>query len=707
MKNFKKLYSILFFFFIFLLFLPFPLLGYIGPGAGFALVSSLFTLLISFILAFFSLLTFPVRYLFRSFKNRKHLKKLIFKRVVIIGLDGLDYELTQKYMDADYLPNFRKLKQTGGFQKLKTTYPSISPVAWSSFATGVNPGKHNIFDFLISNPRTYLPELSSSRVTPSKKNKKFGKYQIPLGKAKISFLRKSKSFWSILGEHGIFSHIIRIPITFPPEKFYGAMLSAMCTPDLRGTQGSFTFYSAAPRDHFNAIGGNHIQFSQKNGTLSSYLVGPENAFRTNGESVRLPFSLKLKNNSSAELQIKNKRIELKLKEFSPYIPVSFPFGFGVSVKGICQFYLKQITPEVQLYVSPIQIDPEKPALPVSHPKFFATYLAKLLDRYNTLGLSEDTWALNEQVLDEKAFLKQAYQIHEEREKQFFHVLNKTKRGVCACVFDGTDRIQHMFFRYLIKDHPAHCEKDESLQHAIRDIYQRSDALVGRVLEKIDDDTVLFVISDHGFKSFQRGINLNSWLHQNGYLTLKEEQFDQDYFQNVDWENTKAYAVGLAGIYLNLQGREHRGTVSPGEAEKALKDEIIRKLSGLKDPDRNVISINRVIDKYDVMKGPYIKNAPDLIIGYHDGYRISWDGAVGKTTQMVFEDNTKAWSGDHGIDPDLVPGVIFSNQKLQSEEIGLMDLAPTVLNLFKVPIPKYMDGKPISMNEIKTTSHTKN
>jgi len=679
-------------------FYPDSALAYIGPGAGFALLSSLLTLIISFLLAFFSFLTLPLRLLFVWLKRRKTFSKSAVDRVIVIGFDGLDPNLCEQYLKDGKLPNFARLRDKGSFKRLETTCPAISPVAWSSFSTGVNPGKHNIYDFLTRNPGNYLPELSSSRIGNAKRVLKFGKFQFPIGKPVMQFLRKSKSFWRILGEYGIFSHIIRVPITFPPEKFYGALLSAMCTPDLQGTQGTFSFYSTHLDTDSQYTGGIRLPFQRNGNVLTGELIGPENSIKTSSESLKLPFSLTLlPDDKKIKLSIAGKISWLNEREFSPWIKVTFKAGLGIKVRGICQFYLKRLDPEVELYVSPIHMDPEKPALPISHPYYFSVYLAKLLGSFGSLGLIEDTWALYEYVLDDEAFLQPADRIHEEREKQLFHAVKSTRKGFCACVFDGTDRIQHMFFRYLVKDHPANRGKDtEKFKDTIQKEYQKADSLLGRIMEQISDDTVLFVMSDHGFRSFVRGINLNSWLHQNGYLVLKKKDFSADYFQNVDWSKTQAYALGLAGIYLNIKGREALGFVeSNGEATR-LKKKIISGLTGLKDPGTGKIAINRVFDAKTIYSGPYVRSAPDLIIGYNDGYRISWDATLGKTTKEVFEDNIKCWSGDHGVDPKLVPGVLFSNHKIKSANQQITDLAPTVLKLFGIPIPGYMDGNPLDV-----------
>jgi len=684
---------------------PEPALAYIGPGAGFALLSSLFALLVSFFLAFISLLTLPFRFLVFILKQRKRYAQSLIKRVVVLGYDGLDPSLCEEYIKAGKLPNFSKLIETGCFKRLGTTTPPLSPVAWSTFATGVNPARHRIFDFLERNPKTYLPELSSSRIGHARKSIKIGKYSIPIAKPPLLFLRKSKSFWTILGEHGIFSHILRVPITFPPEKFNGALLSGMCAPDIRGTQGTFSYYSSRPENETpdsEYTGGTRLPLTRNGRFLSGELLGPEHILQPGFGPMRLPFRIEIdEEKEEARLRIHGSTYDLKKKTFTPWIRVHFKAGFGIKVRGICQFYLKRMSPDVELYVSPIHIDPERPALPISHPYFYSVYLAKLLGNYGTLGLMEDTWALNEHVLDEKAFLEQVYQMHEEREKQFFHALGQTKRGVCACVFDATDRIQHMFFRFLTDSQDS--DEDASSRDykaAIEEVYRRADDLLGRVMDRIRDDTVLLVMSDHGFKSFNRGINLNTWLHQNGYLTLKVDDGDGMYLSNVDWQKTRAYALGLAGMYLNQRGREKLGIVEPdGEATK-LKDEIRKKLSGLRDPASKTVAIREVYDSHHVYSGPYVNEAPDLIVGYNEGFRVSWDSAVGKTTEDVFEENEKCWSGDHGIDPKLVPGVLFSNHPIDASDPNIKDIAPTILKLFGVPVPPYMEGKPWKLPELE-------
>jgi predicted AlkP superfamily phosphohydrolase/phosphomutase len=313
-------------------------------------------------------------------------------------------------------------------------------------------------------------------------------------------------------------------------------------------------------------------------------------------------------------------------------------------------------------------------------------------------MAEDTWALNEGVISDRHFLDQAYLLMEEREAMFRSALEKTRRGVVACVFDTSDRIQHMFYRYLESDRAPDRTREGEYAGAIEEMYKKMDSLVGLASRYIDDKTVLFVLSDHGFCSFRRGINLNTWLRDNGYLSLKGDAIESGpYFRGVDWQRTKAYAVGLAGFYLNLKGREAEGTVEPGSEAEALKRELIDRLTNLFDEEQDETGIRTVYATSDLYNGPYAADAPDLIVGYNDGYRISWDAAIGRVAAKVFEDNRKAWSGDHCVDPKLVPGVLFSNRKFEADDPGIEDLAPTALTLFGVVPPGWMEGKPLCVD----------
>jgi predicted AlkP superfamily phosphohydrolase/phosphomutase len=663
--------------------------AYVGPGAGFAFLGSLLSLVSGFLLGIFSLLAWPFRMTWRLVRRRAGFRKAHVKKVIFLGLDGLDPKLTERYMAEGKLPNLSRLAEQGSYSRLRTTYPALSPVAWSTFATGVNPAKHNIFDFLNRNMKSYVPELAAAKVYPPERVLKIGRLRIPLSSSHVETRRKSVPFWTLLGKHQIGSTIIRVPITFPPDKFNGRQLSAMSTPDLRGTQGSFSQFTTRVGEATFENGSRYPLKRTANGYEGS-LEGPEDILHENGGALAIPFAIRMKD-GAVMLEIQGATHPLVTGTYTPWVKLKFKAALGIKVHGIARFMVTETEPHFSLYVSPLQIDPEKPALPISHPSYYAAYLAKLLGSYSTLGMAEDTWALNEGVIDEGEFLDQSYKLMDEREGMFRNALEKTRNGVVACVFDTSDRVQHMFYRYL----SGHGDPASRFARTIEDLYQRVDKLVGLALEYANPETVIFVLSDHGFASFHRGINLNSWLRDNGYLELEKDATESGrYFKGVDWGRTRAYTLGLGGLYLNIRGREAQGTVKSGAEAEALKQELIGKLSNLKDEEKNAIGIQNVYASNALYHGPYLMDAPDLIIGYSDGYRTSWDAAVGKVTVKVFEDNQKAWSGDHSVDPVLVPGVLFSSRKIEAKDPGIEDLAPTTLELFGVERPGWMEGKPV-------------
>ncbi|UCF34488.1 MAG: alkaline phosphatase family protein [Phycisphaerales bacterium] len=668
--------------------------AYIGPGAGFAVGTTVVAFFIAFVSAIGAFFLWPVRWLFRFFRSRKARRRARIKRYVVLGLDGMEPSLAEKYMAEGKLPNLARLMKQGTFMRLQTSAPPLSPVAWSTFLTGCNPGKHNSFDFLTRDKRNYLPLLSSVSIRTLSKIWRFGPIKVPVSKPEIRLLRKGKPFWHVLGEHGVFSNIIRVPITWPPESFRGVLLSAMCVPDLRGTQGTFSYYSTAATDEEH-IGGEQIRVQRHRRRIRSHLIGPDGG-KGKGP-LKCPFDIGLNGKDKATLRVCGKTYQLQKGQYTPWIKVEFKAGRFARIRGICEFLLLETEPEFKLYVMPIQIDPAKPAMPISHPLVYSTYLAKKHGTYATLGLAEDTWALNARLIGDDDFLHQCLEADGEREKMFFDALDKVRHGAVVCVFDGMDRIQHMFWRYIDPGHPAHAgQAEQQHRNAIEELYRRSDELVGRTMEACDDDdTVLMVISDHGFNSFRYGLDLNYWLEQNGYLALKPGGRGKKYLAGIDWSKTKAYCMGLAGVWLNIKGREAQGIVEPSEAD-ALRDELCQKLTGLMDEDRGEVAIHRAFNAHKIYNGPYKAEAPDLIIGYNRNYRVCWEAAIGQPTHRLFHNNTKAWSGDHCIDPKLIPGVMFCNRKIKTDKPRLMDVGVTALYLFGVDVPEFMDGRPLEV-----------
>ncbi len=675
--------------------------AYVGPGAGFAFVGATLVLLTTLLLVFFTLLTWPFALLYRTIRVGNPYKNAMASRVVVLGLDGLDPGLTFKLMREGRLPNFQKLAEKGVFRPLDTSNPSISPVAWSTFATGVDASRHAIYDFLTRDPCTYGPLLSSTDIQGAKKVANIGRYVVPLEKPRIKLLQKSKAFWKLLGDRHIFSIIQRVPITFPPVPFRGLLLSGMCVPDLRGSQGTFSFFSTRQDEQGHAVhtGGEQTTLRRRGNRIRTRIVGPDNSMLRSGGRMTLPMTIVVGDDAErVRIEIDGSEpFDLPLRTYSPWVKLTFRPGLGIKVHGIARFYLNSAATEVELYMTPIHIDPENPAMPISHPQIYSVYLAKKQGSFATLGLAEDTWALNERVIDEKAFFDQAMEIYEERERMFLDALSQTKKGFLTTVFDTTDRVQHMFYRYLDPTHPANAGKDTTeWADAIPRIYERVDALLGKVWDEVDrPDTVFMVISDHGFTNFRRGVNLNTWLKENGYLVLNEGcETSDDWFEHVDWSRTRAFSLGLTGMFINRKGREASGIVNEGEEYRSLVDEITTKLEALVDPQTALPAIRKVRATWKTFDGPYRLDAPDLLIGYEGGYRNSWECATGSVTESVFSDNTRSWSGDHCVDPDIVPGVFFCNRRIVTENPRLIDLPLSVVELFGQKRARYMQGEMI-------------
>lgn len=669
--------------------------AYIGPGAGFAFLGSGMVLILALGFALLTVLALPFRWILKAIKRSRRGSKAEFRRVVIVGLDGMDPKLVERMMADGDLPNFSELAKTGGYSRLGTTTPALSPVAWSSFQTGTNPGAHNIFDFLTRDKRFCLPELSSSKVMEKKRAFTLGPIRIPLGKrATVKLFRRSKPFWHHLAKHGVPSNVLRVPVSYPPEKFSGNILSAMCTPDLRGSQGTFSLYSTAPAEEGTRSGeltsGRVLRLDREVDTVRGVIEGPPHPKKKN-EFLRVPFTAKVLDDGAVSLDVCGASYMLTVGKYSEWVRLKFKVTGTKAVHGIVRLCVRSTSPEFVLYSTPVNIDPEKPALPISAPVFFSMWLSKLQGAFGTLGLLEDTWGRNEGAIDDQLFLDQAYLAHEERERMFFETLERTREGLCVCVFDATDRIQHMFWRYLDPAHKAPRE-DAQFTAVIPDLYHRMDALLGRIRAKLKPDDLFIVLSDHGFASFRRCVGLNRWLYDNGYLAVKgTAPTGRDFFADVDWEKTRAFAVGLTGIYINRIGRERFGIVDEQEAQR-LSRELQEKLQALRDPRDDSVPIQRVYAATDVYSGLYTAEAPDLIVGYAPGYRVSWDSITGTIEPEVFSDNTKAWSGDHHVDPKDVPGILFANRKLTAESPHIMDIAPTALKAFGLSKLPYMEGK---------------
>lgn len=603
----------------------------------------------------------------------------------MIGLDGMEPSIVEPMLERGELPNLARLRASGGYSRCRTTFPAQTPVAWSTFATGVNPGGHGIFDFIRRDPKTYLPDLALNRYEQK------SAFLPP----KAVNLRRGTPVWSLLSEAGIPSVVLRCPCTYPPDDFKGRMLSGMGVPDLRGGLGTATFYSS--RDGVAPGESEHVvHISPNGGSVKTTLVGPRNP-KTRGDATA---DLTLDIDRSAKtVTVRSdgqpKALVVKQGEWSEWLHLKFKLGMLQSVTGMVRFHLVRLEPHVELYASPVNFEAASPMFPISHPWEYANELERAVGTFYTTGMVEDHTGLSNERFDEGAYLDQCTQVLRERERMLMYELDKVDEGLLFCLFDTPDRLAHMFWRFRESNHPANDgEPIDAWSHAIEDHYRECDAIVGRVLEHADDRTLVVVLSDHGFSSFQRGVHINTWLHDNGFLALKSgvEVGEEagDFFKHVDWGRTKAYALGLGSIYINLQGRESQGIVPAGDASSVARA-IASGLTGLKDEARGCEAVRKVVTRDEVYSGAYAAESPDLIACFNAGYRVSWATALGGMPHGHVEDNTKRWGGDHIIDPALVPGVLFMNRPFDSSRPSLLDLAPTILAALAAPKGSAMEG----------------
>jgi predicted AlkP superfamily phosphohydrolase/phosphomutase len=678
--------------------------AYINVGGGLPFGSSLLVIL-GFLLAFFSTIFFFFKKFFRKLRQRllgskkKTVLTVFFlliiiligwrlvmnrnesenRKVVILGLDGLEPAIVKQLMAEGKLPNFSRLKERGEFKELASIMPPQSIVIWTSFATGANPGRHGIFDFITRDPQNYLPRLAFTREEDEK----------------LKAERKGKSFWHILSGQGINSVVLLAPNTFPPDKIKGRMLSGMGVPDIRGTEGTFSFYTTEPLPAKEDVGGKVFHVEPRDGVILAELPGPVDTTGGKTKEYRIPFRVEInRDKKTAVIKIDDNTITLAPGSWSSWVHLRFKLRFMKTINGICRFYLREIEPDFKLYCSPINFDPQNPAFPISYPPGYAKQLAREIGLFYTQGMPIDTWALNEARLEESAFLDIVDSVVASTERMFLWELKRFEKGLLFCYFGMTDSIQHMFWRFIDAQSPTY---DARLALNYKDViynyYQRLDDVLGKVMARIDDQTILIVCSDHGFGPFYRVVHLNSWLKKEGYLVLKDESKEgKEFLKNVDLTKTRAYSYGFGGIYINQKGREGQGIVSLGDETERLKKEIGEKLLTWRDPKNNEPVVKKVYAREKIFNGPYTELAPDIFVGFARGYRASWQTALGAAPQELLEDNLKRWSGDHLFDVSLVPGIILANKEINKAKPSILDIAPTVLKIFGIDIPEDMDGE---------------
>ncbi len=680
-------------------------------------------------------------------------------RVVVLGFDGVDSQIVEQMLAAGRLPNLAALKARGGYSPLVPTVPAQTPVSWATFSTGLDPGGHEIFDFLKRDPSDLVPTfavaeetseplffgranafvvagavaliligaggavffLGKRRVAPLAVLVFLGvtaggaafaavRAWVPSERPAVKNNRLGKTFWSEAG--GRPATVMRMPVTFPPESFpEGRLLSGLGVPDVSGRIGRPSYFTSDP--FFTAREGNDfsidlVRLESNTGRQVTRIAGPPGKPFGREGTINLPMVLTVApSRDRLTIEAGGQKRELGAGQWSDWVSLEFRVNPLIAVHGYARFRLQSVSPEIALYLSPIQFDPERlpPGFALSSPAAFARGLAARFGRYKTMGWAIDTWSIQSGTLGEDAFLEDVASTAAQ-ERRMLEALMREGQRLIVHYFEFPDRVAHVFWRFRDPGHPAY---DAALAQrygdAVERSYQTMDAIVGETMGALAPGDVLIVLSDHGFATWRRSVNYNSWLVENGYLVLTggarrqnlEALFSRGQFwESVDWSKSRAYAMGLGDLYVNLKGREKNGIIEPGAAYEALREELIRRLTGLTDPKNGERAVSRVFKREEVYRRFDPRLIPDLIVTNRPGYRVSWQASLGVPTENVFEDNRDVWSGDHcSLDPELVKGVFFASRRFRTAPVpGIADVTASIRALIGAPEPSDAAGKPL-------------
>lgn len=632
-------------------------------------------------------------------------------RIIVLGIDGMDHALTNSLIKQGKLPNLAAIASTGTFLPLQTSMPPLSPVAWSNFITGSNPGAHAVFDFLRRDPHrvgpNLLPEDALSKLVsnPSARDWPipFTPYSWP-PQQHPTLLRQGTPLWQVLENHNIPATIYKIPANFPVIPSKSQILSGMGTPDIEGSYGSFTFLSSHPDDSHKSLTGARLQKATLlNGLVrvnnsDPSILGPINPFlhpshHPNSRQAQVPYQIHLDpTEKSAAICLQNQTVILKQGEWSPWLNVRFDLlpAFH-SVHGLVRFYLQQASPHLRLYLSPVNLAPGAPGLAS---RALDKTLHHALGPFFTKGMPEETKALLQGVFSTDEFLEQTNLVLRQDLQALHFLLPRQQSGLLFFYLSVLDLSSHVLWRHHDPNHP-HYDHSQSPLHAslITDLYCRLDSVVGFLRSQLRPDDALFIISDHGFAPVYHQFNLASWLAHQGYLVFKPASTHKTTktYADVDWSNTRAYTLGFQSLYFNLKGREATGIVPPADLP-ILTNQLRDKLLSLQ--HLSIPVFRNIYTPADIYSGPHLANAPDLLLGYNRTFGPADDAVLGNVAPQVFTQNPRSFSANHANDPSVVPGVLFSSHKLLANHAKLEDLTVSIINFFGLPAPKQMTGSPL-------------
>lgn len=621
-------------------------------------------------------------------------------RVIILGFDGVEPSIVEKMLAGGELPHLDALRQKGAYKHLDTANPPQSPTAWSSFTTCKYPGNHGIYDFLRRTPANYLPGVGFGTAYQATLEAD-GSVATP---AHFESLRKGDSFWVEADRQGARCKILVVPFAYPADDLsQGCMLCGLGVPDLRGTTSMYYAFSEEFTRQASVSGGIEFPLQFQGDKAVVTIPGARNPQVPRsgdpGAYVKVPIEFTAdRANHTVAIKLPTETVSIKEGDWTKWIEWTFEVTPKFTVHAISRFQLLEAGSHVRLYMTCLQFHPKDPYMRMSTPPRYAGELADRYGLYKTIGWTYDTNALRQDALTEDTFLDDTRRTMAWRERLMLDELDRGNFDLLIAAWTATDRVAHLFWRFRDPKHPLYTEEGaKKYGRAVEDTYIKMDEIVGNVMGKLEENDLLMVLSDHGFHSFRTGLNVNTWLIRNGYLAVKGQtdpataHNGQDYLRGYDWTKSKAYSLGLGSIFLNLKGREGQGTVDPADA-RALIQEIRQKLLAVTDPATGDKVFSAIYTR-DEFKGIAEADAPDIQLGYAEGYQSTKATVNGSAPQDVFEPNTDKWSGEHASsDVALTSGVFFSNRSIGDRDPRIVDLGVTALKYIGAQIPQDFEGR---------------
>lgn len=523
--------------------------------------------------------------------------------------------------------------------------------------------------------------------------------------------------------------LYRVPINFPVEPSKGVSFSGMMTPALDSAYGEYTVYTTNPPAEKAGLSSKFRTVRVSGGAVRTQLDGPTNVLREGNPVASVPLTAYLdKEAKAAIIEVGSERLVMEPGQFSTFVQVSFdllPAG-AMSLDGIVCFYLRSVSPDFELYASPVNFDPMNPVEPVSLPEDAAADMAKEIGLFFTQGMAEDVNALKSKALSDAEFMNQANLVHRERIRILDYALDrytaKEEGGLLFFYVSSVDLVMHMMWRHQDPEHPfydpAIANQDSSpwsgrdgtaWKDVVDDLYLRMDPILGKVLDRVGDKTTVMVMSDHGFAPYRRKFSLNTWLLENGYLVLKEGETKElpegdskrtavVLEQAVDWSKTRAYGMGFNGLYLNLAGRESQGIVKPGIEANKLLQELKDQLELIMDRGQQVV-LSADLASVVFAGGERLEDAPDIVVGYNSGYGNSDESTQGRIPHEVLTDNLGGtFNGSHLMHPSVVSGTLLVNRRVTVDDPRLEDLTTSILDAYDVQPDPAMTGRPVLLHQ---------